>query len=84
MLESIIVSLALTLTFVGVPGVALGGFVVGVAGQGERLANEIGEAISKTSRTSVGWIRRATLNMFRMPILSPWISLLSIDLKGRA
>ena len=87
MLESMIVSLALTLTFVGGPGGALAGFVDGVAGQGSigaLCANKTGEAISKTNRTSVGWIRRATLNTFRMPILSPWISLLSIDLKGRA
>ena len=34
MLESIIVSLALALTFFGVPEVTLGGFVAGVAGQG--------------------------------------------------
>jgi len=87
MLESIIVSLALALTFFGVPEVTLGGFVAGVAGQGSigaLCAYKTGEAINKTRRTSVGWIRRATLNMFRMPILSPWISLLSIDLKGRA
>ena len=56
MLESIIVSLALTLTFVGVPGVALGGFVVGVAGQGERVAppRQEGPDSARSSGRGVG------------------------------